>query len=827
MTDPAPTSVAPETRFESLGALRSVHLALIERQAVETPSGTTVIDPQEVTAFLIRVCATGAILDKSEDRQTAQRVIDYWKADLVAEYRKAATDPAPMRLAPFKPAAPEVASPDPTAAAYTKDELRQYIRVSALAREWRDSGASGYLLSDDALTEAKKFIRDADIRKFVEASSEAELKREKQRARWKNGLITALVVVVLALAGLTGLALMQRKAALDLKEVAEEQTQEAKAQARDIRDINEKLQAALSNSQRLYDDLQSQSTAASNRLADLEQRQRVLDAVIEAFGNLIIQNHLGLADIPLSIRDETLTYIVGRMTSHTVLPGDLAPDVAAAVRAMMPELTISAFDGSTLGYDPDFLGVPMPLPELSDLQRSNAVEKGKAFPYLHYSLVLDARRRFALFAAANLDRSQLAVLPGAAQALAADPRLLPGLQPDPLWYRRTMLDVAYLVMRNDVTWGMGSKDSDSSLADQLVNVYPNTAPLSLRLAPGWQTVEDWIRVRHNPAASRVTLLSGLIFRPSAAPGEPPIALWKIAVSAAPALQQQSVVGRGLVADAFLVELPAKGLPTETADVETFRTTVAEIARRSGLTFSAAVLAADLGPGLLSQTAGDRLGAEVGGLDGPVAADRKALAQRLVSAVRDGALDAADQKKVVAALVESLQSAADQSPTGRLNLLFVLSQVPASSWNRPDWMALKAAARRATADLTLMSQAGQLDIGSQTRPHLVRLRTALGLDVAPPQVVYFQFSGFTRERAGQVQAALQGLGWNMPGVEKRLEGAIGQNEVRYSPDNPKDASAALLLAADLRAAGLPGAMAVANRLIKPGTLEIWTDGPARY
>lgn len=823
MTDPAPTLVASETRFESLAALRSTHLALIERQAEGTPSGTTVIDQQEVTDFLTRACATGAILDRSDDRQTAQRVIDYWKADLVAEYRKASVDPVPMRLAPFQPAAPEVTLPDPTAVAYTKDELRQYIRVSALAREWRDSGASGYLLTDDALTEAKKFIRDADIRKFVEASSEAELKREKQRARWKNGLITALVVVILALTGLTSLALMQRQAALDLKAVAEEQSQEAKAQANDIREINGKLQSALSNSRRLYDDLQSQSAAASNHLAELEQRQRALDSVIEAFGNLILQNHLGLADIPLSIRDTTLTYVIGRLNGHAALPVDLAPDVAEAIRAMVPELSISAFDGSTLGYDPVFLGIPVPLPKLSDAQRSSAVENGKAFPYLHYSLVLDARRRFALFAAANLDRSQLAVLPGAAQALGPDPRVLPGAQPDPLWYRRTMLDVAYLVMRNDVTWGMGTNDSDASRADQLVNVYPNTAPLSLSLAPGWQTVEDWIRVRHNPAASRVTLLSGLIFRSNAAPGEPPIALWKIAISAAPAQQQQSAESGGLVADAFLVQLPPRGVITDAADVETFRTTVAEIARRTGLTFPAAVLAADLGPAVLSQTPGDWLGAEVAGLDGPVAADRKALAQRFVSAVRDGALDFADQKKVVADLVESLRSAADLSPTGRLNLLFVLSQVPASSWNRPDWISLKAAARRATADVTMQSQTGKLDIGAQTRPHLAHLRTALGLDVAPSQVIYFQFAGFTRERAGQVRATLQGLGWDVPGAERRLEDAIGLNEVRYNPDNADDTAAALLLAADIQAAGIPGAAAIANPLIQPGTLEIWTDG----
>lgn len=814
---------APETRFESLAALRSVHLVMIERQAEDTASASPVIAQDEVTGFLERACATGAILDSSEDRQAAQRVIDYWKADLVAEYRKAAADPVPMRLAPFVPAAPDPAADQTSATGYSKEELREYIRVSALARQWRDSGSSGYLLTDDALTEAKKFIRDADIRKFVEASGDAELSREKRRARSKNALIGAMVIVMFALAGLAAFALMQRNIAFQQKALADEQSREATAQAIETREVAAKLKAALLNSQQLFADVQSQSIAAGNRLAELEQRQRTLDAVIEAFGTLVIKYRLGLNDIPLPILDETLTYIGGKLRGHTAVPGDLAPDVAKAVRALMPETTTSVFETFATGYDPEFLGLSVPLPVLSEGRQANAEEP---LPYLHYSLVMDTRRRFALVAAANLDRSQLAVLPGAGQALDLDPRLPTNAQPDPSWYRATMLDVAYLVTRNDVTWEMGANDTDASVADQLLNVYPNTAPLNPKLAQRWRMVEDWIRAKHNPAAARVALLSGPLFRLGAPVGEPPVALWKIAVSVEQSQQQQSAKVGGLLVDAFLVELGPANLLAADADVEAFRTTVAKIAQLSGLSFPASLVAADRGQALLNQTDGDRLAAEVSGLDGALAADRKALAQALVSAVRDGALGPADQQKVVAALVESLKFAEAQTPTGRLNLLFVLSQVPGSSWERPDWLALKAAARRATADLTVLSKSGQLDIGAQTRPHLAKLQATLGLDVRPPQVVYFQFSGLTRDRARQVRAALQSLNWNVPG-EERVEGATGANEVRYSPEVASDQKAAELLAADLDAAGLPGIQAVPNPRIKPGVLEIWTYAKSRY
>jgi endonuclease G len=127
---------------------------------------------------------------------------------------------------------------------------------------------------------------------------------------------------------------------------------------------------------------------------------------------------------------------------------------------------------SRTGYEPDFLGVAVPLPEPGDPQTLATLDNGDhVIPYHHFSVVMHKHRRLALFTACNLDASpdRRKPEPGrdySRDALSGlgdkdielwftDPRI-PELHqlPDRFFTRdRGAFDRGHLVRREDVAWG--------------------------------------------------------------------------------------------------------------------------------------------------------------------------------------------------------------------------------------------------------------------------------------------------------------------------------------------------------------------------------------
>jgi len=837
----------PADRFENLTGLRTAHLTMLGRQT-PTQGRPITLDAAEVQEFLQRAQATGAVMSDPDDRGIAQRIIDFWNADLIASERGETVHAEMISLAPFTPPAPEGETPI-RRDSYSKDAALQYIRVSSIARQWRDTRSNAYLLSGDALVNARQFDRDADIAKLIAASAEAERQVEQRHSRNKNRLIVLMTLVIIALAGLSFLAESARRSAVDenrkadlarigeadARKIAEDETKRANEEAANSTAAAAAtlltagdLQKALEQSTILAASREEQRAAAQARLAELEARQRLLDLAITAIVDQMAARMLAFDDVSQEIHEEVIANIGARLRSGDLQLDDFSGDV---IELIIPEFSRAAsdmlspdFDSNLSGFRDAPFGPEFPLsvlPTLPDDLHATAYAQGARVPYLNYSLVLDAQRRFAIYAAANLDRTQRVVLPGGTVQYERDPRLPTDVQPDPAWYLKECCQIGQLVGRNDIAWGPDG--NDAGLVDRLVNVYPNTVPIRVGLTSDWDSVSGWVQTDHNPSASRVVILSGPVFQADAVIGAPPAALWKIAISVDDQPQKQSI-GRGfLIADAFLVGDPVDSDDGTPADPERFRTTVAEIARRTGLIFPTEIVTADRGVALLNRSEGDVLAALVPALDGPVAAERRALAQQLVNAVRDGAVAQTDQAKVVAALIESLQHVSDLSATGRLNLLYVLSQVPPASWNRADWLTLKATARRAVADLKARETAGQTAIGPNTRGHLNGLWATLGLNKPLGQTVYLQFAELTRDRARNLLSSLGALGWTLP-REERVETATGLRQVRYNPANVADAAAARLLAADLEALGWIGARSVPVKVIREGILEIWVGSP---
>lgn len=120
------------------------------------------------------------------------------------------------------------------------------------------------------------------------------------------------------------------------------------------------------------------------------------------------------------------------------------------------------------GYDPDFLGVKVPLPKLSDDQlaitkvvppeyRFKATDKIN-FPYHHYSLAMNTKRRFAWYSAAMIDGSKIKDFKREKDKWFIDPRMEddpenPTLQLGEELYSSTNTDRGHLTRFKDLSWG--------------------------------------------------------------------------------------------------------------------------------------------------------------------------------------------------------------------------------------------------------------------------------------------------------------------------------------------------------------------------------------
>ena len=87
------------------------------------------------------------------------------------------------------------------------------------------------------------------------------------------------------------------------------------------------------------------------------------------------------------------------------------------------------------GYDPEFLGIKLPLPTLTDEQFRNAArvapsnggnpadESSAILNYEHFSIVMNRRRQLALYAAVNIDGASGVDIIREQDSWAYDPRI--------------------------------------------------------------------------------------------------------------------------------------------------------------------------------------------------------------------------------------------------------------------------------------------------------------------------------------------------------------------------------------------------------------------
>lgn len=151
------------------------------------------------------------------------------------------------------------------------------------------------------------------------------------------------------------------------------------------------------------------------------------------------------------------------------------------------------------GYDPTFLGPPVPLPAPAQTVRD--------LPSTHFTVLLDPARRLAAATAVNIDGAQLVNLERG-DDWHLDPRVPADEQAGPELYARNDLDRGHLVRRRDPVWG---DLVTARRANFDTFAYPNAAPQASAFNQGellWVGLEDHVLEYARAHGHRVSVFTG-------------------------------------------------------------------------------------------------------------------------------------------------------------------------------------------------------------------------------------------------------------------------------------------------------------------------------
>lgn len=178
------------------------------------------------------------------------------------------------------------------------------------------------------------------------------------------------------------------------------------------------------------------------------------------------------------------------------------------------------------GYNPDFLlGAAVPLPLLNEAQkklRAPLIGKPKNFEltYTHFSIVLNKQRRFAFYAATNIDGNSWDAQVKTRDDFAVEPRVLEQYQMGNALYDFDEaspvndFDKGHLAKFQDPQWG-DKATIRKAAADTMT--FANCVPQHQALNRGaWKSLEDYVLKKFTSKtganAQKVTVLAGPLLR---------------------------------------------------------------------------------------------------------------------------------------------------------------------------------------------------------------------------------------------------------------------------------------------------------------------------
>jgi endonuclease G len=291
--------------------------------------------------------------------------------------------------------------------------------------------------------------------------------------------------------------------------------------------------------------------------------------------------------------------------SATIMPGDTGREAQfedaparAKSRPVKYDVPFDATYANRNGYQPDFLGDAMPvgMPVLDADLSANAAPLLKPTPknkhvldYANYSVIMHAKRRLAIFSAANVDFDhRLKDLSRPPDVWRRDPRIAREHQIENWYYAANNFDRGHLTRNEDMEYGKTRIDALAAAADTChwTNCTPQHGLFNQNKTI-WQGIERYI-LEETIFDIRREVKAQVFTGPVLDEGDPeykdiqyPVRFWKVVVALDDA--------RKLIATAYIASqadvIAKHGIEASPFGAFlNFQTSVAEIERLTGLTF---------------------------------------------------------------------------------------------------------------------------------------------------------------------------------------------------------------------------------------------------
>lgn len=270
------------------------------------------------------------------------------------------------------------------------------------------------------------------------------------------------------------------------------------------------------------------------------------------------------------------------------------------------------------GYAPDFLaGWNVPSPGLADDSDALKDDQGSVWkiPYYHFSLVMSQTRRLLSWAASNVDYSSEARRftktrkEFGGEDWRLDPRVAihaPGLQVEDAHFYKpaTNIDRGHIVRRDDSAWGETGKEAEFGNSDTYhwTNCTPQHEAFNQSGQSGiWGEFEGHIQAEIKPLGGRMSVFAGPVLNPEDEwygyedehMIQVPMEFWKVVLCVANEDGQEKRYAYGFVFDQTE---PVRNLGYERMDMsdyQIYQMPLAEISKKTGVTFDASLMAADV------------------------------------------------------------------------------------------------------------------------------------------------------------------------------------------------------------------------------------------
>jgi endonuclease G len=169
------------------------------------------------------------------------------------------------------------------------------------------------------------------------------------------------------------------------------------------------------------------------------------------------------------------------------------------------------------GYDPDFLGMHLPLPSFSIalepqiLKHEPDLRDGMIADYIHYSVIMneDINKRSPVFAALNIDRGRFRKT-NRGNNWEIDDRIGFENQLNNDYYRNNPWDRGHMARRTTTAWG--TTQQEAQRADDATFFYSNSCLQHANLNQDeWLALEDWVFNLNLALDDKIVSFSGPIY----------------------------------------------------------------------------------------------------------------------------------------------------------------------------------------------------------------------------------------------------------------------------------------------------------------------------